>query len=146
MPMLCLTIDNGPGSVPDSRGNRCFVVVASSWCCVRADEDLRRVLSVPCCSFHLCSVSSSRLGPRQRTKVLSFLAEHCVALVLAWACVCCQGGGRRLQSPYGVWPGAVVTGEGQRLFGSWLPVVQMGTVCCGVSTATGIFKLCEDRQ
>lgn len=81
MPMLCLTIDNGPGFVPDSRGNRCFVVVASSWCCVRADEDLRRVLSVPCCSFHLCSVSSSRLGPRQRTKVLSFLAEHCVALV-----------------------------------------------------------------
>lgn len=101
MPMLCLTIDNGPGFVPDSRGNRCFVAVASSWCCVRADEDLRRVLSVPCCSFHLCSVSSSRLGPRQRIKVLSFLAEHCVALVLAWACVCWQGGGRRLQSPYG---------------------------------------------
>lgn len=45
-----------------------------------------------------------------------------------------------------VWPGAVVTGEGQRLFGCWLPVVQMGTVCCGVSTATGIFKLCKHRQ
>lgn len=92
MPMLCLTIDNGRGSVPESRGNRCFVVVASSWCCVTADEDLHRVLSVPCCNFHLCFVSSSRLGPRQRTKVLSFLAERCVALGLACACLCCQGG------------------------------------------------------
>lgn len=44
MPVLCLTIDNGPWLPSLHRGSRCFVVVASSWRYVRADEDLRSVL------------------------------------------------------------------------------------------------------
>lgn len=70
----------GPPAPPScARGSRCFVVVVSSWHHVRADEDLRSVLPVPPYGFHHGFVSSSRLGPRQRAMVLSFLTVNHVA-------------------------------------------------------------------
>lgn len=62
-PVLCLTLDNDPCLPFLHGGSRCFVVVASSWRHVRADEHLP---SIPRHSLRRGFVSSSRLGPRPR--------------------------------------------------------------------------------
>lgn len=139
MPVLCLTIDNGPWLPSLHRGSRCFVVVASSWRYVRADEDLRSVLprSTLQLSPQLCVLIQVRTqirGPRPRLSSL---------------CACGQDGGQRLRSPWGSgqqpWQekagGCLAVDFLWCRWGGWWG----GCLTHGAFTASGILKICKRR-
>lgn len=105
MPVLCLTIDNGPRlPLLFQRAEEVGVLL---WLFPHGVTSERVRISAASCStfysFHRCFVSSSRLGPRQRAMVLSFLTVNHVArgVCSVGVCVCGQDGGQRLRSPCG---------------------------------------------
>lgn len=80
-----------------------------------------------CCGLQRCFVPSSRLGPRPEGRGPVFLTANRVTWGLCSLCVPSVWRANAAVSPR-VWTRAGA-GEGQWLFGCWLPVVQMWAHC-----------------
>lgn len=98
MPVLCLTIDNGPQLAPVCQTPEEVDVLL--WLFppganVRADGNTHSDLPAPCYGFRCFFTSSFRLGPN-----CSPVFHHCEPSGLGCQpCMCGQRGGQRLQSP-----------------------------------------------
>lgn len=102
MPVLCLTIDNGPQLSPVCQTPEevdILLWLFPPGISVREDGNTHSDLHVLHHSFHRCFASLSRLGPRQRATVLSFITLKSGRG--SELCMCGQQGGQRLQSPSG---------------------------------------------